>query len=77
MGRKRTPPHKILVEEFLVPYYMGPQELSVRSGMTMETTEQLIAGQIPVTEEIAAGLSKLFGNTSQFWINLQKNYDAS
>lgn len=44
-------------------------------GISYEDCEDLINGDLDVDEELAIKLSKAFGTTESFWLNLQDVYD--
>ena len=50
-------------------------DLSKEIGMPLEETKRLIGNRMQVTREIAMRLSLAFGNSSDFWLNLQTNYN--
>ena len=74
---KRTPTHpgKVLLEEFLKPYGMTQKELARRIGVSYPRVNELIHKKRGVTPDTALRLSRLFGTTPEFWLNLQLVYD--
>jgi HTH-type transcriptional regulator/antitoxin HigA len=48
--------------------------LAELTGYPRQTIRQIIHGEKEITSEIAAKLSKAFGVSKQFWINLETNY---
>lgn len=64
--RFRTHPGEILLEEFLKPMDITPHALAIALG-------------VPATSiaDTAAQLSRYFGTTPDFWLNLQSAYDIS
>jgi addiction module HigA family antidote len=73
----RAPSHpgEILLEEFLKPREMTQTKLAARTGMSMQRINTLIHEKRGVTADTAILLSKAFGTTPQFWLNLQATYD--
>ena len=68
-------PGEVLKDEFLVPMNMTVTFLSLETRIPEDRIYRIINGQSPVTAEIAIRLSKFFGTTSEFWLNLQNLYD--
>ena len=74
---KRPPTHpgEVLLEEFLKPYGMTQKELARRIGVSYPRINELIHKKRSVTPDTALRLSRLFGTTPEFWLNLQLAYD--
>jgi len=75
---KRLPPihpGEILREEFLVPMELTPYALAQACGVPRTRIERLAREETPVTADTALRLSRYFGTTPQFWMNLQAQYD--
>lgn len=72
--RPLTPPGDILYDMF-IDGHCTLEELAEMSGINKQTILDVIYKSQPITEEIAEGLGRAFGNTKQFWLNLQHNYD--
>lgn len=68
-------PGEILNEEFLVPLDLSATAFAKRIGVPPNRVTRLVAGQSSVTADTALRLSKAFGTTPQFWMNLQSNYE--
>ena len=49
-------------------------EFSSRVGIPADILSQLIAGQMDLTEDLAGRISSALGNSTEFWMNLQKSY---
>ena len=45
-------------------------------GVSRPTVYALLNEERPVTVDMAARLSRAFGNSTRFWLNLQANHDA-
>lgn len=67
---------EILEEEFLRPLEMTPYRLSKELYVSTSTVLDLIHGKRRLTTDMALRLSKLFGTSDRFWINLQANIDV-
>lgn len=66
---------QILEEEFLQPLEMTPYRLSKELHVSTSSVLDLIHGRRRLTVDMALRLSRLFGTTERFWINLQANID--
>jgi antitoxin HigA-1 len=74
-GLAPTHPGEILREEILPALGFPKTEIARRLGVSRQTLYDLIAERQPVTPAMALRLGKLFGNTPEFWLNLQRDYD--
>lgn len=54
---------------------MSQKELSERTGLATKTINEIVKGKNPITAETAIKFSDVFGNSIEFWNNLQRNYD--
>ena len=50
-------------------------DFASRLGISEETLNKLLGGQIGLSDDIAEKLSAMFGTSSGFWRNLQTEYD--
>ena len=73
--RPLTHPGDILLDMFLDPTGMTIQELSNDSGVSEEKLRAVMQLNEDITEEIAEGLHKAFGNTKEFWLRMQHQYN--
>jgi len=74
-NRPPTHPGEMLQEEFLTPLGMSQVTLAGKMGVPVQRINTLINGKRGMTAETAILLSGVFGNSEQFWMNLQTNYD--
>jgi len=74
---KRPPTHpgEILLEEFLKPSGISQIELAKRIGVPLQRINTMIHGKRACTAETALLLAKEFGNSAEFWMNLQSTFD--
>ncbi len=70
-NRKPSHPGEILLEEFLKPNDMSQVELARRMNVPIQRVNTLINGKRDMTAETALLLSRVFGNSPEFWMNLQ------
>lgn len=68
-------PGKILRLEFLEPLEITPYRLSKDIGVAQTRIGEILAEKRSITADTALRLSKYFGNSAQFWMNLQSQYD--
>jgi addiction module HigA family antidote len=67
---------EILNEEFLRPLDMTAYRLSKELRVSSSTILDLIHGKRRLTTDMALRLSRFFGTSEKFWINLQANIDV-
>jgi addiction module HigA family antidote len=68
-------PGEILTEEFLVPLGITRHKLAIDLGIPASRIDQIAKGKRSITADTAFRLSLYFGNSAQFWMNLQSSYD--
>ena len=68
-------PGKILDKEFLVPLNISAYRLSKEIKLTQTRISEIIKGKRRITADTALRLNKYFGNSPQFWLGLQNDYD--
>ncbi len=76
-GRKIRPTHpgEMLREDFLSDYGLTVSGLAEAIGVSRQTINELLRGRRAVSPEMALRLSRLFGNTPEFWLNAQRAVD--
>ena len=67
---------EIIREEFLDPLNITPYRLSKELNVSTSTVLDLIHDKRKISVEMALRLSKYFGNTHKFWLNLQNEIEA-
>ena len=78
MKSKRIPPihpGEILFEEFLKPMSISQNQLGRDLGVSPRRVNEIIHGKRSVTANTALRLARYFGNSPQFWLGLQMDYD--
>ena len=75
--RERRPIHpgEILREDFLPEYGLSVTALADAAGVSRQSINELLLERRAVTPEMALRLGKLFGNSPEFWLNLQRSVD--
>ena len=68
-------PGEILKEEFLVPLGVTQYRLAQGIGVDARRINAIIHGQRAITAETALLFSRFFGNSAEFWMGLQSQYD--
>lgn len=76
-NRIPTHPGEVLLEEFLQPLGLTQVTLAAHIGVSTQRINELVRGKRGVTSETAWLLSKAFGTTPEFWINLQTHHDLA
>ena len=68
-------PGEMLVEEFLRPAGIELEQLAGATRIPMDDLAEIAEGRRPLTAEIALRLARFFGNSPQYWMNMQADYD--
>ena len=66
----------ILSEEFLDPLGMTAYKLAKELHVSTSSVLDLVHGRRRVTVDMALKLSRLFGTSERFWLNLQNEIDV-
>ena len=74
MSRPPIHPGEILADE-LEELGITPTELSRQIKVTPNRVTQIIQGKRSITGDTALHLGHWFGNSPEFWLNLQSAYD--
>jgi antitoxin HigA-1 len=72
---KSIHPGEVLQEEFLVPFGISQNKLAVSIGVHARRINEIVLGKRGITADTALRLSEFFGNSPQFWLGLQTDYD--
>ena len=68
-------PGEILLEDFLIPMNITQYRLAKETNIDQTRISEIVKGKRSITTDTALRLSKYFGNSPEFWINLQTNYN--
>ncbi|AKV70419.1 MAG: HigA family addiction module antidote protein [Microcystis sp. M54BS1] len=68
-------PGEILLEEFLKPMEISQERLAEDLNVPIEQIKEIIEEKRGITADIALRLSRYFGMSERFWMNLQTRYD--
>jgi addiction module HigA family antidote len=75
MKRRPTHPGEMLREDFLPDYGLTTSGLATAVGVSRQSINELLRGRRAVSPEMALRLSRLFGNSPEFWLNAQRSVD--
>lgn len=68
-------PGEILSEEFLKPLNVSQYRLAKDISVPARRINEIVHGKRSVTADTALRLSRYFGLSERFWLNLQSRYD--
>ena len=78
MGKRRLAPihpGEILLEEFLRPMALSQYRLAKDTNVPARRINEIVHGKRSISPDTALRLSRYFGLSEHFWINLQARYD--
>ena len=78
MNEEKLPPihpGEILVEEFLKPMGISQYRLAKDISVPARRINEIVHGKRAITPDTALRLSRFFGLSERFWINMQTRYD--
>ena len=67
-------PGEVLMEEFLKPMGISQYRLAKDISVPPRRINEIVHGTRAVTADTALRLSRYFGTTERFWLNLQTQY---
>lgn len=70
-------PGELIRELYLTPLNLTVTEAAAALGVTRKTFSELVNGQTGVSVEMALRLSKAFGTSPEYWLNMQQNHDLA
>lgn len=68
-------PGEMLKDEFLREYGLSQNRLAKAIGISPNRIADIVNNRRRITADTALRLSLFFGNSAEFWINLQTRYD--
>ena len=76
-AKKLAPIHpgEILLEEFLNPMGISQYRLSKEINVSPRRINEIVHGVRSITADTALRLSRYFGTSERFWLNMQIRYD--
>jgi addiction module HigA family antidote len=66
---------EILMEEFLLPMGITQYRLAKDISVVPRRINEIVHGRRSITADTALRLSRYFGTSEKFWMNLQTRYD--
>ena len=77
LQRVSTHPGEMLHEEFLVPLGITQNALALKIRVPATRIGDIVHGKRSITPDTALRLARFFGNSPEFWLNLQQMHDLS
>ena len=68
-------PGEILLEEFLKPMNISQYKLAKNISVPARRINEIVHGTRAISPDTALRLSRYFGLSERFWINMQTRYD--
>jgi antitoxin HigA-1 len=75
--RVTTSPGEMLQEEFLGPLGITKNALAMKIRVPATRIGDIVHGKRAITPDTALRLARFFGNSPEFWLNLQQMHDLS
>lgn len=70
-------PGEMLREEFLIPLAISQNALAMKIRVPATRIGDIVHGRRAITPDTALRLARFFGNSPEFWLNLQQMHDLS
>ena len=70
-----THPGEVLLEEFLAEFGLTQYRVAKDIGVPPRRINEIAQGKRAITADTALRLSRYFGTSERFWLNLQTHYD--
>ena len=68
-------PGEILEEEFIIPMGISAYKLAKDIKISATRVSEILKGKRRITVDTALRLSKYFGNSVEFWVGIQADYE--
>jgi addiction module HigA family antidote len=68
-------PGEVLREEFMEPFGLSSYKLAAECLIPRTRIERIVREEMGITADTALRLARYFGNSPEFWVRLQSNYD--
>ncbi len=72
---KNIHPGEVLLEEFLNPMEISAYRLAKETFIPQTRISDIVKGRRRITADTALRFSRFFGNSAEFWLGLQNDYD--
>ena len=76
-NRVPTHPGMILLKDFLEPMHLTQVQFASHLQISVQRINEIVRGKRGITPETAWLFSNAFGNSPEFWLNLQTQYDLA
>ena len=73
LQRRPIHPGEILREDFMPDYDLSVSGLASALGVSRQSVNELVRERRAVSSEMALRLARLFGNSPELWLNLQRS----
>ena len=75
--RKISPSHpgEMLREDFMPDFELNAASMATALGVSRQTINEILRERRAITPVMALRLSRLFGNSPEFWMNAQHAWD--
>jgi addiction module HigA family antidote len=77
LRRVSTHPGEMLREEFLKPLGISQNALAMKIRVPATPIGEIIHGKRAITPDTALRRARFFGNSPEFWLNLQQMHELS
>jgi addiction module HigA family antidote len=67
----------VVLQSFLDEYQLNPGKLAQAVNLSQSAVRQVVIGKTRISVPVALRFAKYFGNTPEYWIDLQNKYDLS
>ena len=68
-------PGEVLDDEFLKPMGLSQNRLALALGVPARRINEIVLGKRGISADTALRLSAYFGNSADFWLNIQRRTD--
>jgi addiction module HigA family antidote len=72
-----TSPGEMLAKEFLEPLELSQNQLAMKIRVPATRIGEIVRGKRAITPDTALRLARFFGNSPEFWLNLQQMHDLT
>ena len=70
-----THPGEMLKEDFMPDFDLNTTTIAKALGVSRQTINEILRERRAITPAMALRLSRLFGNSPEFWLNAQHSWD--
>ena len=77
LRRASTHPGEMLREEFLIPRGISQNALALKIRVPATRIGEIVMGKRAISPDTTLRLARFFGNSPEFWLNLQQMHDLS